>query len=694
MAKKSSQSKQDYVQTLNPQGYVHNDEVTNLPDNYLVYPSQNCLIENKQKVVQGVPYELLGPTRTVNKAPNGSYDWVPSSGPRLSLKAYDDELEVFHDASSTFKRLKNLWVNTNFNFAPWWNNTELLDVLLMVNGGVAVYEWSGGIAEIASVTAATITMKGYTSGTDYLFTEGGASPDTITKASGGFTAAGFAAGDQIVIAGSTLNDATYTIGSVTDTVITLDPADAIQAEAAGASVVLKRPRATFGESRFFSVNTRAIRINDVEYTYTGGETTGTLTGVSPSPIAAVAAGDIGTQAIRQYTPAALASTSTDLISVLNNHVFFASTVSRVVKMSKSTDFTDVAESTPRAVTEGATFTLDSPPTAFDAGTDTMIIHGGRNDLYRVTFTLSSDNTKEAISVKKKSSSGLAAQSQSVIINTKDDIISDGAIHSTVYLSFDRTIDSLSRVLGSLTDTLKATPISDPIKLHMDTYNFTGAHGLYFDRKLFLAVPRETVLLIYDFVDQLWQPPQTLPVGRLAIIEIDGVDTLCAYASNCNETYKLYSGLSHAGSKYMSIVAFGYDNEGYRFTYKNFDEIASELYLTRSTVMNERILYDFGGATGTKTFNFDPASAANANRIFAPSATLSLGSSPLGYSPLGSPTDPISNVVKARPIHLTDPIDYFEKQRIFYTDSQDAQYAIIARGENVTISENLPAILKQ
>lgn len=57
-----------------------------------------------------------------------------------------------------------------------------------------------------------------------------ADPDTVTASSGDFTADGYEAGMKLVVAGTSNNDGTYLIASVTATVITLDAAEALTAE--------------------------------------------------------------------------------------------------------------------------------------------------------------------------------------------------------------------------------------------------------------------------------------------------------------------------------------------------------------------------------------------------------------------------------------------------------------------------------
>ena len=71
-------------------------------------------------------------------------------------------------------------------------------------------------------------------GADFTFT---AATKTIAKASGGFTSTNLVMGDQIVITGSTSNNGTFTVATITDPSITVN--EVIVVEAAGATVTLR-----------------------------------------------------------------------------------------------------------------------------------------------------------------------------------------------------------------------------------------------------------------------------------------------------------------------------------------------------------------------------------------------------------------------------------------------------------------------
>jgi len=704
MAKKissnsTSQVAGDYIQTLNPQGYVNNREITNLPGQYLTVGSFNCFIRNYEKAESRFGSKLLGQKKTVNKGVHSSFDWNDiSSGKRRSLKAFSTSLKAFYQGN--WETVFTLPTTHELGFTTWWSTTELIDFMLFCNGSDSVFQWSGAMERVAGVTANTITKQGYLSSNLIAFFDNGAGvPDTITKIDGGFVNGGFKIGDTIQISGSVHNDGTYTITGVIDTALTVGVEDILTNESSGASIVLQWPNGSWEASRAITIdggvaNNRSFTINGAPYVYTGGEGTGTLTGVSPSPFGNVNVGDLAIQTVREFKPSALNDFIIDIIFTTDNQVVYGSGLNRTVYGSKNTDFTDFTFTSPlRLPGEGFTLQFDACPTAFISGPDngsiarSLYTSCGVDSWYRTTFQqqtsadgLGNSRVYEITpTLKLPSGIGSAALSQDACVDTKD---------GTAILNFDKSIDNLANV--SIASGPKSLPISDPIRLDMLGYDLTGAHGIYFRRMLFYTLPKEGRIIVYDTQNDnyYWQPPQLLAISRLAIIDIDGELTLCGHSTNSDETYTLFdpSTMTDNGAKYKVQMYFGYENYGMRFTKKNLDELASEMYTTKATVVGSGINYDYKGATAVRTFQ---TFGNDSGITFTPSGDGSEGSNPEGYTPLGSTTDEIPDIVKLKVIHDTTRIDFYEAQRFFWSNSENPYFSLIARGENVAQSENLP-----
>jgi hypothetical protein len=438
---------------------------------------------------------------------------------------------------------------------------------------------------------------------------------------------------------------------------------------ATATTLTKQGSETWAESRFLLAGTRTVVINGVTATYTGGENTTTLTGVSvdfsATPVATLIVQGITTTAT---TPGS--SFSNDIIAVNKNQVYVGDETRRDVFVSKNTSYTDYTFSSPRVPGDGALLTLDSATVGFATQEDAIYITAGKNDWYQVTFTLSSDNTKELMTIQKlKSGTQQAAQSQEMIGKIKNSI---------VFISNEPTMDTLGRVENI--NTPQSVPLSNPIKLDFDGYDFTNAHVKYFQNQTFVALPVESKLLIYDHENNYWQPPQTLPVIRLAIIDGE----LYGHSSAVPETYKLFDTTVQTddGNPIEHVAVFAYRNLGKRYGKKHFDEYYTEGYIGGSSIISATYKYDFGGFTQILTKDID---ASDPDIIFSTSADGSLGKVPLGHSPLGSITDSVSGLPKFRIIHSLAKPAFYEYTVQYSSNEEGYQWELLAHGGNVVES---------
>jgi len=679
----------NYVEALDPKGYVSNGEISAVDGRYLVKGSQNTIIKrsgrtggSRGSVATRGGYTLKGDAKTMNRGIETHYDWKMNNGIKRNIRGYYNRLEVWYNDS--WEIFQEGLTRVGFNWAEIWNNTAQIDVLLGVNGTNSLYEWSGGVATVASVTSNTITKQKYVTGTTYSFTSEPSGNDTISDTGSGFVTAGFAVGDEIVVSGSTSNDGTYTITAVAAGVITLADDDTLTNEAAGDTVIIKDSvEGTWAMAHFFTGSTRKVYIDGTEYTYTGGESTGTLTGVTPDPSAGgVVGGDVAIQSMRTYASGDLgsawgASYNADVIGVIYNYAVIGSNSSRVVYMSKDTDYTNFAFSAPRTAGEGFEFVIDAAPTSITPDEDYLFISAGEDLWYKISFKLNADQDGETVVIDRlKTATGQAALNQGAVIQIKNNV---------AFLSFEGTIDTLGNIENIATT--QSVPISDDIKDDLDSYDLTGAHGLYYERAMYIAIPRESIMLIYDVRYEYWQPPQIMAFSRMAVID----NSLCAHSSTSNETYTLNDGYTDNGAAFDAIAAFGYDNFGAEFDLKQCDELATVVKLSSNTELTNRMVYDYKGAGEIREFTI---SGSDSNILFNPNPLAGLGRTPLGSAPLGGMAADTSDLAKARAIDETPLLDFFERQRVFYTNQEAARWEILGYGENVMLSDNEPTFIRR
>ncbi len=455
------------------------------------------------------------------------------------------------------------------------------------------------------------------------------------------------------------------------------------------NTLTKQGTTTWAQDGFFSVvSGRAITINGTTYTYTGGEDTTTLTGVSPDPTSAgYAVGTLIQQGVRVTGNSGItgiSSTMTNtIISTLNQHVYLGSSTLNTVFYSKTNTFTDFSYTSPVAnVGDGALFVLDAPPNALIPQEETMVIHAGRNWIYNIQFKLSSDLTNESVTVSPvKFSCNQATLSQALCSKVKNDV---------VFVTHDQTLDTLGRIENIL-GTQQTTIISDPIRNDFDSYDFTGGSVFYFQNRIYVAVPKEGLYRIYNMqpgidatgttIMPYWEAPQTVSISRFSVI--DGA--LYGHSSLTMETYKMNDGYNFNGHRINAKAVFSWQNYGMRYQTKYFDEYYVEGYISPNTTLTSKIKYDIDGCATDYSVDL---SGSNSQVVCLYGDNNSIGKYPIGTQPFGmNLQQQLSTDLppKFRVIFTMPRTDFYEAQYSFETDEIDSRWEILAFGPLVTKS---------
>lgn len=680
-------------------GYRAREDITMLPLGILVKGSKNVLTNTAQRISKRKGYKVDGQTNTTITQITSAFDWTKLLNNDTHMRSYSDTLEWRYENSSgtvLWKTLKSSFPSTNFNYTTMFDTAELFNVALFVNGTSNIYEWSGAYTTYASSTTNTITKQGTDTWTQAGFYSQGnmtattisftnASPATLSDSAGGFTAAGFRAGQTITISGSTSNNVTRVIAKVTDTTITVT--GSLVTEAAGDTVTI--------------VSQRQIILNGTTYTYTGGENTTTLTGVTPNVVAGTA-GDVIYQAIRTVQNSQMlglpSAFKNDGISNLAEQIFIGCKTSSDIYISQLSNFCDYQYSSPRQPGEGAKKTMTGYWRAFIVQDTDMYVSAGTDIWYKTEYDQTTTTTTvsdTAVSVtyeqinllQLKTTAQQAALSQAVVTKIKNNI---------AYLSAAPIINTLGPV-SDVFQTPQVTDISYPIINDMNKYDFTDAAAIYFKQYLYVSVPREELILVYNMTDGVsnkdggynhyWECPQTIPVGRFSIIN----DQLYGHGYLVPETYELFVGYRDraygdtgaTGHPIPAEARFSYQNNGVRSYKKSMNAFYTEGYISPNTELTIGILYDIDGcAIDTNYTQY----GNDLRTVCIPTNDNSLGKFSLGKQPLGldlEQDDPDALPPKFRVIKTFPRVPYYEEQTYFSSEGMDEQWEIVAFGGNAT-----------
>ena len=586
-------------------GFRDKKDVTKEERGVAVSGSQNCIIVDGEKIGVRPGFEYLGGRSTDRYGIKGGGSWKPSSGSQIMWRSYDNGsngvIEVL--VGTTWEELNSSMDNGKFRSDTYWDTTEDIDWLVLVEGTADIMAWSGAMATFASATNDTGIIEtinttptaggtGYTYGDVLTITTGGTGGTCIVDKVDGSgvvqevieqeVGKDYTTGTGKATTGGTGANCTINITSISSNTLTLEGDN------------------LWSEKRWILSGTRGGRIKDDagtwhEFTYTCGENSKTV-GVSIDISAlTITAGNNILQSIRTTASKPSATAVNDFVGVYKQHLFCFNEESRIVLASVLNDYTDFSpESSPRLPGESISLTLDEVPTGWAvAPTGSSLYMQTRNYYYQFTFVDSADLTKQGYEILPTYMPDGGASNNLAISNIKNYI---------TMITGEPTFDTLGNVLN--TEGIRSTSLSDDIKNYMDSAEVDEASSSYYKNNSYLSIKSSDAfgsnnnILVRNLQQNFWETPWTLP--SLLTFEHNG--SLYAHDPSLKNTYKLLQGYSDGkdgtieGAPISAKWFSNWDDFGMPFNHKEFDVMWVDGYITPSTELDFYLTYDFGAYT--------------------------------------------------------------------------------------------------
>lgn len=619
------------VQNFTTEGYRSREDTSLLNPETMVAGSHDVLVGTTGRVRSREGYYMDGAKSTVVSITRPLSDWEMGTGTihhlragNLTSAANDGKLQLrYIDTLGALGTVGSIYwldlltglTSTYFQSTNYWDTTLLKAKLLLVNRTSKIYEWTGAIGTIASVTSGTIVLNG-----------------SLTLAQLKFDASGSIINNGIVYQYDSISGQTFTLHAGTP-----DPTGSVVN-----SPVYQQPVGTDFSG----------------YTFTN----------TPSPATGL---------------------TVDLIALLknSNQVMVASVTNNVVYLSVAGNYKSYAQSTARLQYEGDMFTTVGSVVAFQPQEDSVYISAGLDEWYITDFaqttiynattttTLIYENAKLA---QLKTTAGQGAISQYASTKMKNDI---------VYISNEPIVNALGRV-ASILQTPQVTDLSFPIITDMNAYTFTDASVFYFKQRIFIAIPQNGTVIIYNMTNPkspFWEAPQRLPVSGFCAAG----NTLIGHSYNTFESYVLFSGYSDrannansTGNPINSVALFAMQGMGLRAKSKSFNKFFVEGYITQPTTLNVGLVFrDPGdGVTPGQTLIIQGTDSYVLNTV----QDDSLGKISLGKDPLAGdlPVPQQQNLPSYFAVIKTATRNpYLAYQPMFYSLGTNQRWELLAYGTN-------------
>lgn len=427
-----------------------------------------------------------------------------------------------------------------------------------------------------------------------------------------------------------------------------------------------------------------VIVNGTTYTYTGSSAS-TLTGVTPNPTGeANGSGVLQTTVTNSNTPAA--DFNSDYLKVINNQVYIGSYTSRLVYMSQDTNYLNYTVPSPQIAGSPGLFVLDGTGKGIGVRQGKACIGFGTSGWAIISFDLVSNNNiitrQNNIDIKP------VALLQAPYAHEFIDSVGD----NLVYLGQDQQV----HMFGDFNNLFVAgyPSLSQEVATELQAENFEGGALKCIGEFIYVTAPSSGKVYLRQertrvdpngniVAERLWHSPFVWNATN-----IDQIDGTVVVFSNANpQIYEVWNtgqwyddSPSDEPLPYSCVLALGYRGESRRQGLWSFDKNFSEGYITEGTPLSLQMNYNYEGATNSLEVPI--------NSIERPAYTFQSDLSSLGDSSLGEETlgeggnaDNSENYPKFKVINSLPIINCFEWQPIFFSDSANARWELIATTTN-------------
>lgn len=470
---------------------------------------------------------------------------------------------------------------------------------------------------------------------------------------------------------------------------------------ATATTLTKQGTQTWAQAGFYVGRDKTVVVNGVSATYTGGETTTTLTGLSVDFSATTVGAEIHqgvvTTALSSMTGILATYGPTVIGCGRQNQIYLGSSVSNDVYISKVNNFKDYSFTSPvRVAGEGFLLTLDDPAIKFiaqevhgDEQAYDMWISMGKDRWSIVRSTLSADNADERLDlIRLKSAPLQGAMSERLCSKMKNHIIfvgNDSVVNAMGYISY--------QYVPVMQD------LSFPIVNDMNSYDFTDGSIFYHKNYAYIALPKHGLIRIYNMTDQskeqysnynpqeqvdsdqpfYWEAPITYPIAGFYVVNGE----LYGHGYNASESYKLFTGGSFNSQDIDSNATMAFTDKGDRTQSKGSNEIWVEGYIKQNTIITGSINEDLDSCQTQQIITIN----GNDNTFVCyGGGGNSLGDTPLGTQTLGGSQNISSSLPAWFHLVKTYPQNsYYLEQLSFSTKGVDLQWELVTFGTNAELT---------
>ena len=573
-------------------GYRESADISKIPIENLAFPSKNVFV-NKGKITTRGGLENDGVVATVSEATHSEFVWKDALGGQRPIRVHGDTVQVKYENK-------------------WYNLYTALD------------------SDTVRVFFATwVDRNGSIVKKRLFFCDGSTA---IYQWNGGIVEVDSYAADVITIAGSkTLQQEGFDAGDVTTQTVIV-----------------------------FSLDGNGDVDNRSEYTYSDDPSSGQDITLDTTPNPVPVAGDVVMSAVVKFNNEIASTYNIGEVYTYQNHLVAASYDSvdvhfshvETYSLANGLDFTQPGAASRTALTP-ILLRLDGNFTAMIARkSDDESNPGGilwvsdADGWYKVkkspeqnAYDLWVDVSKFETADAKGALKGAVTRGKGGDLIYMDQLKQIQRITSIEIIGSDEI-----RLLSFDVEALFARLDSDDVRLY------------HIDEAIYIIFPNDSTLVILDLIEGYFQPPTTIPINCMSII--DGVKY--GHHNAENSTYEMFTGRDDLDTPIEAIIAFGLWPGDHPLRYKQHTIFGFSCRLTPNTEGEIEYQYEEAGARRKDTVKFSGGDL----KTYSIGDDVSWATHPYGSRAIGGIDMDTDDLLRAMVFDKNDAISYFEFRPIF------------------------------
>lgn len=281
-----------------------------------------------------------------------------------------------------------------------------------------------------------------------------------------------------------------------------------------------------------------------------------------------------------------------------------------------------------------------------------------NDWYKITKSIEQNAYDLWVDVEKFETGERKGALPMAVAKHKGDII---------YMGQDKSLQRVTTVEITGRDDIKT--LSDDVEDLFARLDMDDIRLYYVERAIYIICPQDSTLVILDMIEGYFQPPQTMPINCMSVIE--GIKY--GHHNAENSTYELFSGKTDLGTPVQGIIAFAYQSGQHEYKYKKNTLFGVNCRINLDTIVTVQEFFEEEGAKASPSWAINGATV----KKLSVDDDVSWATHPYATRSIGGADMVVTDLKRAMVFSKNNALGYFDFRPIFTISGDENEFHLLS-----------------